>query len=141
VNSLPAPAARVKPSNPASRKPRYTPTRERDRKVTLAAWLTDLSAGALRVVEDGEADTYFLQRLDSDFGDCFRVEKWRHAQGDLPAGIESVYDVCLDGEESSCECRGFLRHGHCRHLESLTALLRAGKLPSRMTCTATKACA
>ncbi len=28
----------------------------------------------------------------------------------------SVYDVLLAGRERSCDCMGFLRHGHCKHI-------------------------
>jgi hypothetical protein len=41
-----------------------------------------------------------------------------------------TYHVCLDpaGGRHSCECRGFLRHGHCKHVEALWALRAAGQL-------------
>jgi hypothetical protein len=28
----------------------------------------------------------------------------------------------------SCECMGFLAHGHCKHVEGLLALMREGQL-------------
>lgn len=42
--------------------------------------------------------------------------------------LGDTYHVLLAGELSSCECRGFLSHNHCRHVESLAALQAAGKL-------------
>lgn len=35
---------------------------------------------------------------------------------------EDSYDVCLDGH-GSCECLGYLRWGHCKHLSGLAAAL------------------
>lgn len=42
-----------------------------------------------------------------------------------------VYDVLADGEDSTCDCLGFLQHGHrgpCRHIEAIECLLQEGKL-------------
>lgn len=63
---------------------------------------------------------YLLQRLRSDWGRAFRVTKFI-----MDGGDGSSYDVLL-GE--SCECQGYLRHGHCRHLESLAELAGRGEL-------------
>jgi hypothetical protein len=45
----------------------------------------------------------------------------------------SEYAVCIDpseadGRADSCECRGYLRHGHCSHLDALRDLLYSGTL-------------
>ncbi len=37
------------------------------------------------------------------------------------------YDVHL--RDQTCDCMGGTQHGSCKHLESLTALREAGKLP------------
>lgn len=80
---------------------------------------------------------YHVERVECDFGAAaFRLEKYAAQQVE---GEENVYHVLLDlapeGDHPShsCECKGFLAHGHCKHLESLLALHRAG----RLTCTAT----
>jgi hypothetical protein len=43
---------------------------------------------------------------------------------------QEPYHVNLGDAENppSCECKGFLRHGHCRHIEGLTALTNASRL-------------
>jgi hypothetical protein len=66
---------------------------------------------------------YRLTALPSDFGRAYRLEK--SDQGD---GQPECYDVLIDGERSSCECKGFLRWGHCRHVESLTTLRQLGRV-------------
>lgn len=40
----------------------------------------------------------------------------------------SSYHVRLDGTDSTCDCLGFEAHGRCKHVDSLLALDRAGKL-------------
>jgi hypothetical protein len=72
-----------------------------------------------KVVED----EYFLDRIPADFGMAFLVEKRDYAVGE-----EHCYHVNLDGEHGTCECKGFLRWNHCRHVESLRALAAAGKV-------------
>ena len=44
-------------------------------------------------------------------------------------GLGNVYHVRVgDPEDCSCECLGFLRHGYCRHVLGLLALIRHEKL-------------
>ncbi|CAN5522889.1 hypothetical protein BH11PLA2_BH11PLA2_21880 [soil metagenome] len=41
-------------------------------------------------------------------------------------GLGEVYHVRVgDPGDCSCECLGFLRHDHCKHVAGLRALLRA----------------
>jgi hypothetical protein len=39
-----------------------------------------------------------------------------------------TYHVLLHSPESSCECKGFLRHGHCKHVDALQTLVSRGRL-------------
>ena len=44
-------------------------------------------------------------------------------------GIGTLYHVRVGrSEDCSCECKGFLYHGYCRHIMGLLALIREGKL-------------
>lgn len=39
-------------------------------------------------------------------------------------GLADVYDVRIGSPaECSCECMGFLRHGRCKHIQGLAALI------------------
>jgi hypothetical protein len=75
---------------------------------------------------------YSVRRLSHDFGKAaFRLEK--ADQGD---GQPEVYDVLLDGPQSRCDCKGFLRHGMsaqagtgCKHIAACQSLYLAGRLP------------
>ena len=47
-------------------------------------------------------------------------------------GLGEVYHVRVGTPaESTCECLGFLRHGRCKHLQGLSALVGHGLLPPR----------
>ncbi|MFN3730533.1 MAG: SWIM zinc finger family protein [Fimbriimonadaceae bacterium] len=44
-------------------------------------------------------------------------------------GLGQLYHVRIGtNEDCSCECLGYLRHGHCRHILGLLALVRHQKL-------------
>ncbi len=74
---------------------------------------------------------YHIESIPSDFGRAFNVRKYASQVVD---GEPTSYDVLLDitpegdATRSSCECKGFIAHHHCRHLEALLALVWAGKL-------------
>ncbi len=40
----------------------------------------------------------------------------------------NVYHVNVDGKHSLCDCKGFLRWHHCKHVEALAKLVEAGRL-------------
>jgi hypothetical protein len=61
-------------------------------------------------------------------GRAFHLKK---AEGECGSDDEAEAYDCFIGvnpQDRKCECRGFLRHGHCKHLDSLLALLNHGKL-------------
>jgi hypothetical protein len=43
--------------------------------------------------------------------------------------VFASYDVLLEEGRYSCECLGFLRHGHCKHGDSLSVLQNSSCLP------------
>jgi hypothetical protein len=75
---------------------------------------------------------------------AYRVTAIPHAYGkaafhlqkaDKGDGEPEAYDVLLDGQFSSCECKGFLRHGMsaaggkgCKHIAGCQAAVNAGQL-------------
>jgi hypothetical protein len=85
--------------------------------------------GVLRVAQavgdKTTTDDYFVLPIPADFGVAFEVTKLVPGKG-----ADTRYAVNLggEGEPASCECKGFLKWGHCRHLEGLQALRAAGRL-------------
>src|SRR5262245_17724673 len=81
-------------------------------------------AQVLAITKGKDVTFYGLVELDHGFGQAaFRLSKANRGNG---PGEE--YDVLIDGARSSCECLGFLSHRHCKHLESIDALVKAGSL-------------
>ena len=81
----------------------------------------------------GFTAVYLVHFFPSDFGNGaigFEVEK---LDADL-ATVESYHVHLADRPEAcSCECKGFLRWNHCKHLDGLKALNQAGKFPRLYT--------
>src|SRR5690242_483577 len=69
-----------------------------------------------------DAFAYWLRIIDADYGIGFEVRK--------PLPETDVYHVHYDPARrlSSCDCKGGLHHGHCKHQEAIIALIRSGKL-------------
>src|SRR5438093_1223546 len=96
--SLSPPAPRVKPAPAAPA-----------RTIRLALAPLPSSPGVVTITAGRRTADYLLSRLPSDFGEAFRLEKFP------PQGGE-VYHVLLSGDGArSCECKGFLRWGRCKH--------------------------
>jgi hypothetical protein len=77
--------------------------------------------GVVRIAVEGQAPCdYLVRRLPSDFGTAaFSLAK---------VGGNEQYAVLIDGADSSCECKGFLRWSKCKHVDGLTALVARGLL-------------
>jgi hypothetical protein len=102
------------------------PARGSKRPERFVSWAARLACGAglLRLREAGSAPHhYFVSALSADFGRGFLVEKVG------PAGqVVETYHVNVNGQQSLCECKGWLRWQHCKHVESLAALIDHGRL-------------
>jgi hypothetical protein len=108
----------------SSPRPRVKP----DRKVNWVWRNPEHGYGVLRITETAGSkttvDEYFVLPIPTDFGMAYEVTKLVPGKG-----ADTRYHVNLGEEgEAQCECKGFLSHGHCRHLSSLQALRLAGRL-------------
>jgi hypothetical protein len=100
------------------RKPRPKPARS----IRLCVRPDGDTTGVVRITVGKQAADYFVTELPADFGRGFRVEK---------IGLdctEAAYHVNVNGAERTCECQGYLRHQHCKHVDGLAALIAAGRL-------------
>jgi hypothetical protein len=77
--------------------------------------------GIIDITVSGKTTSYFVRNIPSDFGRGFSLEKTGPQDGDL-------YHVLLEEDGRSCDCKGFLRHGHCKHADALLKLVQLGKL-------------
>jgi hypothetical protein len=99
-------------------RPRVKPARH----IRLCVKPDGQSAGVVRIQVGAAEDDYLLTVLPADFGRGFRVEKIGLA--DEP----TVYHVHIDGTNKTCECKGHLKWGRCKHADGLAALIAAGRL-------------
>ncbi len=99
-------------------------------KTNVAVCFQIMPAGMRQIVTiQGQREktgiTYWVDLLPSDFGTAVRFDKV------FEAGTEDrpeSYDVLLGGGNYSCECKGFLRHGHCKHGIAARQMIDAGAL-------------
>jgi hypothetical protein len=77
--------------------------------------------GAFSVRAGGKTTFYALHEIRCDIGGRgFEVHR---------LGLGQLYHVRVgEPDDCSCECLGFLRHGHCRHVLGLLALVKRGLL-------------
>jgi hypothetical protein len=109
--TIPAPARQ--------RKPRAKPARSIRLVVPPAG-----GTGVVRLHVGKVSTDYSLREFRSEVGGrAFELAK---------LGLEAdgeCYHVRLTGNgQDSCDCRGFVRHSHCKHRDGLQALVNAGKL-------------
>lgn len=85
------------------------------------------------VIEQGRKSSYFwLEYVPvawDDDEDGYHLQKWQSVPGTDPEADE-YYVRFPVGEPPSCECKGWLRHGRCKHIRALAELRAAGTLAS-----------
>jgi hypothetical protein len=101
------------------------PARPRPVRFAKVLALPPEGLATLRLTETAGRKTntfvYYFRELPADFGRGFELRK---------ADGTAVYHVNVNGRASRCECKGFLRWNHCKHVESLTELIANGRLPA-----------
>jgi hypothetical protein len=107
------------------RKPRPKP----ERRIRIIEQPTDATDGwaAVEISVGKKTDAYLIHTIPTDFEGVTALEVEK-----LDANLEVIgqYHVCLSDqpEDRRCECKGFLRHGHCKHVDGLGALASVGRL-------------
>ena len=91
------------------------------RSIRMVRPLNEEGIGVFSVTVGKETAHYVLQEMDCDIGGRgFAVHR---------LGLGNLYHVRIGTPaECSCECKGFLYRGQCRHVLGLLALTREGKL-------------
>jgi hypothetical protein len=103
---------------PRQRKPRVKPARS----IRLIVAPTPTMPGIVQITVGKSTTDYFVEPIASDFGTAFRLTKI--------LGEHDGYHVNLasDPKDHRCDCKGHLKHGHCKHVDSLAALRNAGRI-------------
>ena len=100
------------------------------RSIRLLSAPTADRPGLVRITAGKLSTLYRLSLIPADYGAGFDLTKCLMVQvepGVYEARDGETYHVNLAG---SCECKGFLRHGRCKHLDGLRKLATLGQLPS-----------
>jgi hypothetical protein len=95
-----------------------------ERSIRLALPPGDAGPGVAEITTETKKSIvfgYYVTPIPGDFGTAFQVQKVITKGGE-------VYNVNLNGRKSTCECKGFLRWGRCKHVAGLQALRDEGKL-------------
>jgi hypothetical protein len=76
--------------------------------------------GAFAITIDGQTQHYTFREIPCEIGGRgFAIHR---------TGVGARYDVRIGRpEQTSCECLGFLRHGRCKHVLGLRALIKQGE--------------
>ncbi len=67
----------------------------------------------LRITAGKLVQTYFVDRIPSDWGEAFSLTKTDSGE---------VYHVHLTAEGHTCDCLGHSRWGHCKHADGIALL-------------------
>jgi hypothetical protein len=81
--------------------------------------------GLIVVTVGAEEFGYWYDRLRHADARAFRLTKFLTNQR---PGEPAEYDVAVGPGVGSCECKGFCRHGRCKHLDAINALIERGSL-------------
>jgi hypothetical protein len=92
-----------------------------ERTIRLVRPTTIDGVGVFCISAGKESTFYTLREIPCQIGGRgFAVHK---------TGLGDLYHVRVgEPEDCSCECKGFLYHGYCRHVLGLLALLHEGRL-------------
>jgi hypothetical protein len=85
--------------------------------------------GAIRLTVGQESATYLCRFIPCQLGEGILGLELEKLAEDL-GGIEETYHVALDPLQSmhQCECKGFLRHNRCKHVDGVAKLVELGRL-------------
>jgi hypothetical protein len=84
--------------------------------------------GVLVLTVGKDVSAYLVRPIPADGGGAgWELAKLRKTEDEEA----TVYHVHLDraGSRHSCECKGFLRLGHCKHVDGLLAVLAKAPPP------------
>jgi hypothetical protein len=98
------------------------------RTATLTARVgTDGPDGRVLLTVGKAAFGYWITPAPTDIpGRAFRVTRFGHTEADADGDYQVL--IGTNPADTSCECRGFAYHAHCKHSAGLASLIAAGEL-------------
>lgn len=84
-----------------------------ERRIRVLKPISDNGAGVLAIAIGKDEGVYAIRPIPADFGVAFRLIKGElEEQPDNTLRLRDAgqYDVCLNGPQSTCECKGFPRY-------------------------------
>jgi hypothetical protein len=105
-------------------RPRAKPARS----IRLLSAPTADRPGLVRITAGKLSALYRITVVPADYGAGFELTKVHvvpDEHGVFRCQYGETYAVNLAG---SCECKGFLKHGYCKHLDGLRMLATTGRL-------------
>lgn len=88
----------------------------------------DREARLVRITEGKDVAHYFLSCPPADFGFCVRFDKWDTEQAQVIESHDANIGEGTRENPPTCDCKGFLHHGHCRHLSCALTLLEEKRI-------------
>ncbi len=117
-----------------------TSARPVNRSVRLERTPTAGRPGKVVIIQDGKATSYFVTRLESQIGGiAFRLDKIVTQHSDEDPGVITMaigerYNVLLDGQRSTCDCKWGVYGANkkaCRHVAAMLKLHAEGACQER----------
>ena len=102
-----------------------TPTTRTKPPRTVSLTRTTHGKLVLWITDKGKTRAYILTPVASAWGQAFTLGKADNGDGHM-----ETYCVLLDDKRHhhTCDCAGHTFRNHCRHVEAILALRKAGKL-------------
>ena len=113
-------------ATPSTNKP-TTRKGTRPRTLRLIRWDASARSGVLRIAQGKEVFAYALREIEPGYAErAFQFDRLDAEGGKLVVG--EVYHVAVEREGHSCDCRGFVAHGVCKHSAAALKLLEIGSV-------------
>jgi hypothetical protein len=105
-------------------RPRVKPVRV----IRLLSAPTADRPGLVRITVGKLSTLYRLAVVPADHGAAFELTKCEVVANERGVFVTRYGDTYAVNLAGSCECKGFLGHGHCKHLDGLRKLAMTGRL-------------
>lgn len=86
-----------------------------DKRIKMVVPIEGRLRGVVRITIDEESWHYWIRRMPCVYGQAFQIENFGGNTYEVVVSVEAITDCC--------NCKGFLYHLHCKHVDGLRALV------------------